>query len=290
MHVIDILPMVPDPMLGIGYPMAPVEDLIRLAQLRWSGFVPAPGKKNVVFNIEVGSARERILERVLRDKPDLLVIGAHSTEDKARAIGTTAAACAQRAATRVMVVREGQAGPCRSITVCVDFSDTSRSELEQAIRLAAEDGAALHVLHVYRDPWHGLDRPEEVRDVMPDFNEKFERAMQDRLRAFCQPLAHEMSALKAEYHARLARTHAEGIIAFVQRTGCDLVVLGTRGKWNLRDYFWGSTAERVVRDCPCSILAVKPQGFRQETVYQPLADSQAVHATEERGVLPPVGA
>ncbi|MBM4361664.1 MAG: universal stress protein, partial [Deltaproteobacteria bacterium] len=41
-------------------------------------------------------------------------------------------------------------------------------------------------------------------------------------------------------------------------SAADLVVLGTRGRTNLRDLFLGSTAERVVRECPCSVLAVPP--------------------------------
>jgi universal stress protein E len=36
------------------------------------------------------------------------------------------------------------------------------------------------------------------------------------------------------------------------------VVLGTTGKRNLRTLVLGSTAERVLREVPCSLLAVKP--------------------------------
>lgn len=41
----------------------------------------------------------------------------------------------------------------------------------------------------------------------------------------------------------------------------DLIVLGTKGKTNLKYVLLGSTAERLLRDVPCSVLAIKPPGF-----------------------------
>ena len=77
------------------------------------------------------------------------------------------------------------------------------------------------------------------------------------------PVIRDYGLPYAEFHALLASTHGEGIIAFVQRHGCDLAVLGTRATWNIRDFLWGSTAERVVRECPSSVLTLKPAGFGQ---------------------------
>lgn len=283
LYVVDMAAFcaIPDPLLTAGVTVPPMEILTAAARERWSKFAcDCPGRASVRFEVEVGSPRDRILEKTYHSKPDLLLIGAHSEADKGRVIGATASACVQRAAAKVIVVREGQAGKFKSVVVCVDFSDASRVALEQAVRIAAQDDAVLHVLHAYSDPWHGLDKPQEVQDVMPDFPERFERAVEDRLRAFCEPLAHEILALKAKFHARLSPNHGEAIIAFVKTVGCDLVVLGTRGKWSLRDFFWGSTAERVVRDCPCSVFAIKPPGYQQMEPYQPLRDTQTVHVKE----------
>ena len=45
---------------------------------------------------------------------------------------------------------------------------------------------------------------------------------------------------------------------YAAKAGADLIVLGTRGKTNLRDILLGSTAERVLAESRCSVLAVKP--------------------------------
>lgn len=259
-HAVDVsrfTPIPPDPMLPVGL-------LIEEAREQWASFVlECPARATTHLAVEVGRPRDVIVERVRRDVFDLLVIGAHSDLDARRAIGSTAASCVQHAESKVLVVREGQAGPFKSVVACVDFSETSRSALEQAIRIATQDRATLHLLHVYVDPWRGRSASARAGVDLPAFREAQRRAVEDHLRKFCEPFARELGTLRAEFHAVLARSHGEGIIEFVKRLGCDLAVLGTRATWNLRDFLWGSTAERVVRECPSSVLALKPAGFGQ---------------------------
>lgn len=280
-HVVDVTASVavPQALMPMGAPLLPMlqEDLAGRARRRWKEFLRnADGRAGTTLTVEFGSARQHILNIVRRDRPDLLVIGAHSDADAGRGVGPTAAACAQRAETKVLVIREAQAGPFRSVVACVDFSGASRVAVEQAISIAAQDGAALHMLHVYSDPWHGAEPPDAVKRHMPDFSGQFQESMTRELKRFCEPLSHELNALKPEYHAVQAPRHADGILRFARGRGCDLVVLGTRGTWNLRDFFWGSTAERVVRECPSCVLALKPPGFVQDAPYQRFSDSEAV--------------
>ena len=75
-------------------------------------------------------------------------------------------------------------------------------------------------------------------------------------------ISHELNALKAEIHCLESEWRGGGyghaIVRFIEEQGCDLAALGTRDRWNIRDTIFGSTAERIVRGAPCSILAVKP--------------------------------
>jgi len=59
------------------------------------------------------------------------------------------------------------------------------------------------------------------------------------------------------HHDRWGR----GIAAYAKEHRADLLVLGTQGKTNLRYALLGSTAERVLRELPCSALAAKPADF-----------------------------
>lgn len=246
--------------------LPPVDLLISASRERWTQWAPAREVGRAVsFECVLGLPRMEILERARHGTLDLLVVGAHGEFDAKRGVGSIAAACVQRARTKVLVVRDDQTSAFKSVVACVDFSDTSRLAVEQAVRIAAQDGAALHILHVYTDPWHGLGPPDEIKANMPDINARYQQAVEQHLRSFCEPLAHEIRALKAVFHVEQFDQggHGKSIVEFVARERCDLVVLGTRSKWNVRDFFWGSTAERVVREAPCSVLAVKPPGLEQ---------------------------
>ncbi|MFN0010007.1 MAG: universal stress protein [Phycisphaerales bacterium] len=283
LHVIALPAYVPTPHRFISFDLPTQADFVPAARAQWERFASGcDAAAGVTLDIEIGSPRERILDRVLRDKPDLLVLGSHSVLDAAKGVGPTAAALVQGAATKVLLVRAGHAGAFRNIVACIDFTDTSLLALEQAIRTATQDDAALHVLHVYDDPWCGWTPPAGHPANMPDHQEQYRRAVQDRLRAFCEPLAHEFKSRSPVFHVIESEWRGGGyghaVVAFVKRNGCDLAVLGTRAKWNLRDFLWGSTAERVVRSAHCSILAVKSREVhhgratdeRSGTVREPL--------------------
>jgi nucleotide-binding universal stress UspA family protein len=63
---------------------------------------------------------------------------------------------------------------------------------------------------------------------------------------------------------------AEGILAYVEEAGIDLVVLGTHGRSGLGRLLMGSVAEEVVRQAGCPVLAV-PQRAAAEAVERVLA-------------------
>lgn len=154
LHVIALPTYMPTPHQFIPVDLPMQADFVPEAKQHWGRFaLDCKAKATVALDIEIGSPREQILERVRRDKPDLLGLGSHSVLDAQKGIGPTAAALVQRAETKVLLVREGHAGPFKTVVACIDFTDTSRLALEHAVRVAAEDGAVLHILSVYNDPW-----------------------------------------------------------------------------------------------------------------------------------------
>lgn len=262
-HVVAVPALVPAPHPLFPFPLPTQADFVADATTAWAVFAATlPSRADVKCDIELGSPREVILASAERACADLLVLGSHGAHDAHKGIGPTAAACVQRAGMPVLLVREDHAGPFRGVVACLDFTETSKLALRHAIRVAAQDGAALHILHMYDDPWYGIRPPAGVGLNMPDFKAQYRRGVEDRVREFCAPLAHELNALKAEIHCLESEWRGSGyghaIVRFIEEKGCDLAALGTRDRWNIRDTIFGSTAERIVRGAPCSILAVKP--------------------------------
>lgn len=258
LHVtpLPVYAVAPDGVFGFTMPeltLAMDEAKLRWKKLKEKHALPS----SIHCEVVVGLARTELIDRTRSAKPDLLVVGAHSDRDSEKGMGVTAAACVERAPGKVLVVREQQEGPFRAILVCTDFSPTSQLALEEGLRMAFRDNAALIVLHVYSDPLKAAANPQTLLATMPDFANKYHHAVIERLKA-STPCLPQMPAEKIRHVAFQAESHAKGILDFIAPHQIDLVVLGTRSNWNVRDFLFGTTAERVVRRVGCSVLAVKP--------------------------------
>jgi nucleotide-binding universal stress UspA family protein len=237
------------------------EDIINAmredAMKGWREFAATiPGAADLPFEVELNSTVAALSRRVGELDAGLLVLGTHGAQ-KDRGVGPVATSCVRRAPTNVLLVQDPHAKAYSTVIACIDFSDTSRRALDQAVRVATQDSATLYVINVYSAPWKKV-RFGRQPEATADLDIKYREMMLARLEEFCSPLKHELTYLKPRFQLVEHANHGHGIGQFARQIGADLVVLGTRGHTNLRDVFLGSTAERVLRDAPCSILAVKP--------------------------------
>lgn len=233
--------------------------LIDDTRREWTRFTSGIAEAaNVPVHVEIGHPVATLLARVQERSAGLLVLGVSGTSPADRGAGTVATACVRKCRSPVLLVHQGHGTNFHSVVACVDFSDTSRKALEQAVRIALQEDSKLFVLHVFDGPWRRLHYRAPTPAASPDFQKQFIDGLRGRLESFCQPLATELGFLRPEYFVHEHTSHGEGITQFVRQNHVDLVVLGTRGRTNLRYMMWGRTAERVVREAPCSILAVKP--------------------------------
>jgi len=235
--------------------------LSRDARATWIEFrKEIPGAENLELHLEIDHSLSAMLRCVRQHSADLLVLGSHGISPD-RGTGTLATACVRKAMTKVLLVRDAHTSPFRCVIACVDFSETSRVALQQAARVALQDGAALIALHVFRAPWNRYHYRAPTPQVTPDLEFQFRNLLQRQLEEFAGTVEDGMTCLNPTYKVFDSSSYGDGIMQFAKDVDADLVVLGTRGATNLRYMLWGSTAERVVRSTPCSILAVKPPGF-----------------------------
>lgn len=234
--------------------------LVEDAKKAWAEFsADIPNAAKLDFAVAVNNPIIELTRRCRDRKADLLVLGAHGvTHD--RGVGTLAGQLVRRGPSRTLLVRPGQTGPFRLVVVGIDFSEMSRRALEQAMRVAAEDDAQVHAVHVFRPPWKGLMfKPSNV-DASPAAQAKHRDALRARLEEFCRPHDPQVQWTSPRFDLVENTSHGAGLVEYAKAAGADLVALGTRGKTNLRDVLLGSTAERVLRQAHCSILAVRPIG------------------------------
>lgn len=238
------------------------------------------GAQAVPLDVRIDNRIRGILAGARDAKADLLVLGAHASRETEVGLGTIATSCVRHATTKVLLVRDTQTGPFKEVVACVDFSPTSLLALDQAARVAAQDGAALHVLHVFDAPWHQLHYRSPTPETDPHFQQQYREGLERRLVAFAGELGREIDYLKPRFLLYDHQGHRSGIVDYAKSVGADLIVMGARGRTNLRDLLMGSTAEKTLRDSRCSVLAVKPEGFSH-----PLATGEGQSQAQMRTTL-----
>ncbi len=258
LHVIDTLVVV-----QLEEMMSPMvqgiqTELVAEAKSHWERFsARIEGAAGLPFHVGVNNAAYELVARVKDKKTDLLVLGAHG-DKKGRGVSTLGADCVRRANSKVMLVRDSKPGPFKRIVACIDFSETSRLALEQAVAIAAQDDAHVHAVHVVKMPGEGFSLFSSKKSVSETDRARYREQLRTRLEEFCKPTDPQVVWARPRFELIEHSNHGQGIAEYVEKSDADLVVLGTRGRTNIRDLVLGSTAERVLRDATCSVLTVRP--------------------------------
>ncbi len=215
------------------------------------------GAEGAVVHIEVGSPINEILEKVEQLSADLLVVGVTGVSGTRHGAGSLALKCVRQVPAKVMLVHETHTEPFRRVMACTDFSDVAELALAQAIRVAQQDESQLNVLHVYQGPWHRLHYRAPTPQAAPDYQRQYKAALSARLESCLEPHTDDLKNLEVKLELFDYPHYGGGIVEYARKSNADLIVLGTQGRTSLRYVLLGSTAERVLREVPCSILAIK---------------------------------
>jgi nucleotide-binding universal stress UspA family protein len=151
--------------------------------------------------------------------------------------------------------RKSQAG-FKTIVVPIDFSETSLWALDYALALAVKFGARIHLVHVLELPIL-FDRRDRSLDTPANRDAK--KSATSRLDGLVTEKIDELITTNTE--VRSGRAY-QMICAAAQEHKADLIVIGTHGFTGLKHLLLGSTAERVIRHAPCSVLVVGRQATR----------------------------
>ncbi len=216
----------------------------------WTKESGAPeGHSREVMN---GAPLELLLQESRSRRIDLLVLGITGDSLLLYGAGTLATKCLRKSATKVLLVKQTHPRPFRRIVACVDFSETSKEVVKQALRVAGQDQADLHFLHVLQAGWTGWNSHANV-SALVDFEKNVRALLENNLRQFTAA-PQECSAICS---VTRAKTHGHGIAEYCRSVDADLVVLGARGQTTLNYVLLGSTVERLLREIPCSMLVVR---------------------------------
>ena len=178
----------------------------------------------------------------------------------------------------VWIMKPAQHGAYRRVLAAVDVDperpvrggdSLNRRILEAAAGQALAEGAELHIAHAWRPAYVGILR---TRGVFRHDDE--ERAYIESERALSRQALERLMERSVEWIGADAweylqpRMHlrqgvaGETIPALAGELEADLIVMGTVGRTGVAGLIIGNTAETILDAIECSVLAVKPPGFR----------------------------
>jgi nucleotide-binding universal stress UspA family protein len=142
------------------------------------------------------------------------------------------------------------------ILVPVDGSDTATRGLTEAIKLATEHKAQLHLVHVFSEAYlnvvllggiHTADILQRIHDEGAEILQSAaKKAGAAGLIVDTQLLEHRSSQV------------GEAIVQEARHWKADLIVMGTHGRRGFDRAMMGSDAEYVIRHSPVPVLVLRP--------------------------------
>lgn len=227
-----------------------------------------------------GTSFLEIIREVLRSRHDLVM---KSPEDPSwidRLFGSDDMHLLRKCPCPVWLVKQSSSTSYKRILAAVDVdTDYPASEqtvrrrlnvsvLELAISLALSDFAELHVAHAWEAIGESAMRgaflrfPEAevttyVRDVHQQHIEELDGLLRDVIR---EQGGDAVRFLEPNKHVIKGEARKE-IPALAKSIEADLVVMGTVARSGVAGLFIGNTAEAILEQIDCSVLAVKPEGF-----------------------------
>lgn len=226
-----------------------------------------------------GKKYVEIIRTVIEKKHDLVIKEADDTAWLDRLFGSDDMHLLRKCPCPVWLMKKKEKPKYQHIIVAVDFEDQSESDAESkayalnktlvelASTLALSEMATLHVVNAY-DVLHAgfiglwVEQPEKVEKELFDSEYKKRRyQMNTLMQGLKQSIGEEsFQFLSPKTHLLQGSADTE-LPKFAKKIDADLMVMGTVGRSGVAGVIIGNTAETILSQLTCSVLAVKPEGF-----------------------------
>jgi len=140
-----------------------------------------------------------------------------------------------------------------------EHQNLNETVLDLGLFLSEMETAELHVLYAWQ-PWGESLLRHRMRQQ--DFTGYLDHSRSTAGKALTELLRPYDQAIPLVNRHFMEGSPEDVIPEFVTQYGVDVVVMGSVGRTGVPGIFIGNTAERILREVECSVLAVKPDGFK----------------------------
>jgi nucleotide-binding universal stress UspA family protein len=205
--------------------------------------------------IETGIPHKEILRVAKEEKVDLIAMGKRGLGLKDRILlGSNTNKVLRMANAPVLAVRhkKGDKIDIKKILVPTDLSELTSISLDFAIDIANRFNSTIYLLHI-------LELHHSYEISTSKIIEELRVLALKELRSYLEKIPKErIKGINIKEMVTLYLRAWFGIINFAEENGIDLIIMTTHGRKGLARFMLGSTAEKVISESPCPVLAIKP--------------------------------
>ncbi len=209
---------------------------------------------------EAGDASSSIVDRALKTKADLIVLGTHGRRGfKRLLLGSVAETVLHEASCPVLTVSpQTMAATADVVTfkriLCpIDFSPSALQAFGFALDLARQAGGLVTLLHAVE--WLAEDEPRATAHFnVPEFRSHMVNDAMERLQSLVADESREWVEIDPVIVS--GRAHRE-ILRAAEARAVDLIVMGSQGRGGMNLALFGSTTHQVVRNAACPVVTVR---------------------------------
>lgn len=208
--------------------------------------------------IRIGKTCDVIVQVSEEKDVNLIVMGSgeKGSEDRFQ-LGTTTEKVIRKADKPVWVAKKDCGDRIAKILCPVDFSDSSRRALDNAIHLSRKFKAHLYVLNIVAPV------PVDIARLKIDVETVEQSVATEQLAAF-EKFFDDFEFTGVEWSSmdRMGDP-AHEILRCIDEVDADLLIMGTHGRKGINRFFMGSVTEKVIREVPCSFITTKTEDIIQ---------------------------
>lgn len=135
------------------------------------------------------------------------------------------------------------------ILAALDQSEYATLVLKKAMDMAAKENAELTALTISSAPYNNL----YLGEVSGDFLYKIRKGLQESV----QRIKDQVKEANVEVVVEESASPADAIVAYAEKHGIDVIVIGNKGAGAVERFLIGSVSSKVVTHAPCSVMVVK---------------------------------
>jgi len=179
----------------------------------------------------------------------LLVVGLTSKISLNKIIGKNAFKMVRESKHPVITIRgKVHRDGCKTILLPLDLTKETREKVDKAIKLAKQFDATIRIISIL------TQKDEESENKLISYsNQVWKRIKEEGVRCTVKTLR--------------GSDPAEMILGYAHEVEADLILIMSKAELNVREFFIGTTAQRIINESDIPVLSYRPMERKDTTTF-----------------------